>query len=226
MLLTNRHFGIWQFAPMWEATDKGGGGGADPPADDSDLDSIEGLGDKGKEAIKAERKARRDADAALKTLQGSVAGLQDSLKALQDEKTQRDADAAAAAERDRESRGEFEALAKTREQERDKAKDDLKALQERFDALHAVATATVKTDFDALPQEVRDVYSGAADDPVAMLAFIPKGKALAAKLTGGEENNSRNTDGAKPNPPVGDGNTDRRTESDKKAAELFAGTYW
>ena len=49
----------WQslvtFGPMLEATDKGGGGAGN--GDDSDIDAIEGLDDRGKEELTAERKA-------------------------------------------------------------------------------------------------------------------------------------------------------------------------
>lgn len=223
MLRGRQQHALWQIGPFLSTGDSGGTG--DPPADDSDLDGIDGLGDAGKAAIKAERAARRKADGDLKALNASLATMQDTLKSLQDEKAKRDADALKAAESEREQRGEFESLAKTREQERDSAKAELAALTERFAALNSAMQAVVKADFDTLPEEIREVYTGAADDPVAILAFVPKGKALAAKMQGGSENNSQEIEGAKPNPKPAGNTAGERTESDKQAAERFATSY-
>ncbi len=181
----------------------GGGTALDVPADDADIDENADLDDAGKKAIKAERAARREAARKAKEADDALKEAQRQLDAANREKAQRDADAASQAEKDREAKGEFEQLAKDRERERDQAKADLTALQTQFETLKTAATATVKADFDALPEVVREVYPGAADDPVAMLEFLPKGKKLAAALPGGEENNSRNVEGGEPNPKPG-----------------------
>ncbi len=97
-------------------------------------------------------------------------------------------------------RGEFEALAKKREEERDAAKGEATSLKAENDQLRAAVDSILTAEWKALPAEVRDAYSGADDDPLAKLAWLPKGKKLAEKLTGS------NSGGNRPGPkPGGDG---------------------
>lgn len=198
-------------------------GGALPP-DDSDIDKIEGLGDAGKEALKKERQARRDADKAAKDAADQLKSLGDQVKALTDDKARRDAEAATQAERDREAKGEFESLAKTREQERDQAKADLAALQKDFDALRTASLGMYKSEFDTLPAEVKDLYTGAEDDPVALMTFLPKAKTAAEKITAAAKSQENPDDkGNPPNPAPT--NTDTQTVDDKAALEAFRRSY-
>lgn len=126
------------------------------------------LGDAGKAALEAERKARRDAERQAKDLQTQL----DQIDA---DRRKADEDAAA-------KRGEFEALAATREQERDAAKREASSLKAENDALKAAVANVLDAEWKELPPEVRDAYLGGDDDPLAKLAFLPKGKTLAAKL--------------------------------------------
>lgn len=205
----------------------GGGGGV--PDDDSDIDKMDELGDAGKDALRKERKARREADAAAKTTQDTLKSVQDQLKVLQDADAERQREAAKKAEKDQEAAGKFEDLARTREQERDKAVADLAALQTRFDALNKAAGDVVKADFDTLPEEIRDLFTGSTDDPVAMLAFIPKGKKAAEALKPAGNGNGEGDgmgDGAKPKPPATPPSTPVAPTDDEAARKAFSSNYY
>lgn len=215
MLLGSKH---WHTGyRLFLAPDGTEGGSLDVPADDADIDAIADLGDAGKAAMKKERQARREAAKSAKEAADTLKAVQAQVDSLNRDKQKRDADAATQAEKDREAKGEFETLAKDRERERDQAKADLGELQTKYDKLRDVATTVVKTDYDALPEEVRDVYPGEADDPVAILEFLPKAKKLVEKMAGGEQNNSQGVNGATPPPkpsgPAGE---------DAKAADVAA----
>lgn len=202
-----------------------GSSGGSLPADDSDIDKMDDLGDAGKDALKKERQARRDAAKAEKEAKDQLKTLSDQVKTLTDEKAKRDADAAAQAESDREKKGEFESLAKDRERERDQAKEDLKKVQADFDALKSASLGMYKSDFDTLPQEVKDMFTGAEDDPVALMAFLPKAKKAAEKFGTGEQKKTED--------PIGGGNpanpeskpTTTQTKSDDEAREQFRRSY-
>jgi hypothetical protein len=206
-----------------------GGGGAGVPDDDSDLDKLEDLGDAGKAAIKAERAARRKADADAKAAADALKTAADRLTALEEADRKRTADAATQAEKDREAKGEFESLAKERENERDKAKAELAALQAQFDALKTAANTVVKADFETLPEAVRDVYTGDKDDAVAMLAFIPKGKKLVESLAkqgeGDSKTDSSNVKGAEENPKANGATGGDRSKEDAAALAAFRASY-
>lgn len=217
---------ISTFGPMLEAAERGGGGAGDLPADDSDIDAIEGLDDAGKKALRAERAARRAAKTEAAEAKRTLADVNKRLADLEKERADRDEADRKAREKASEDAGQFKELADQRERERDQMKSDLDALKAKFDALNTAATGLVKSDFDTLPEEIRDLYTGEAEDVVAMLAFIPKGKAAAARMSGGEENNSRNVEGATPNPPAKGDNTKVQTEADETARKAFAQTYY
>lgn len=140
-----------------------------------DLDGVEGLGDKGKEAIRKERAAAKAASDALKDVQKKLADL---------EQEKSDREAAEQKQRDKEAaeKGEWEALATKREGELKSAKDEATTLKGENDQLRTAITAVLDSEWKALPKEVQDAYLGAEDDPLAKLAFLPKGKALADKL--------------------------------------------
>ena len=145
-----------------------------------DLDGIEGIGDKGKDAIRKEREAAKAAREEAKAAKEE----RDALKA---EKEKREAEEAAAKEKEAAAKGEWEALAVKREGELKTAKDEAAALKGENDQLKTAIGAVLDAEWKDLPSEVRDAYLGAEDDPLAKLAFLPKGKALAAKLAGATE---------------------------------------
>ena len=223
MLLGNYRRGIHSFGPFLEAAKEGGGGGGNADAD-ADIDAIEGLGDAGRKALREERAAKKAAESKAAELSTSLADLNAQVKKLQEAEAERVKQASKEAEADREKRGEFEQLAKDRETERDAAVNDLKELQARFDALRTAALGIVKSDFETLPEEVRDFYSGEADDPVAILAFIPKGKAAAEKFAG-ENGKAAVSDGTGV-PPKGDTKPAPVVATDDEAARIAWGrTY-
>jgi len=78
--------------------------------------------------------------------------------------------------------GEFEGIAQVREQERDAARKEAASLQAKVDQLQAAIDNAIATEWKALPSEVLDAYIGDDEDALGKLAFLPKGKALAAKL--------------------------------------------
>jgi len=205
--------------------DQGGGGGEESDLTDEQIAAIPDLGDAGQKALRDQRDRRKAERDRRVQAEAQAADLQKQLDAAAREKAQRDADAASQAERDREAKGEFEQLARDRERERDQIKADMQALQERFDALNTAAQAIVKTDFEALPEEIREVYPGEADDPVAMLAFIPKGKKIAERMAGGTQNNSQEIDGAKPNPKANGAAVADAKVTDEQAARVNQARY-
>lgn len=201
---------------------------ADPggalPADDSDIDNIEGLGDAGKKALKAERQARRDAAKAASDAADTLKSLQDQVKVLTDAQDKANKDALAKAEKDREEAGEFKTLAETRATERDKAVADLQALQTSFDALKTASLGMYKSDFDTLPAEVKDLFTGAEDDPVALMAFLPKAKAAAAKISENAKSQENPDDKGNPPNPQPTNNSSIQV-TDEQARESFRRSY-
>lgn len=128
------------------------------------------LGDGGKAALDAERVARKAAERDLKALREQIAAS--------------DAETKARDEADAAKRGEWEQLATKREGERDAARSEATTLKAENDQLRAAIAGVLDSEWKALPSEVRDAYLGGEDDPLAKLAFLPKGKTLAAKLAG------------------------------------------
>lgn len=98
-------------------------------------------------------------------------------------------------------KGNFDAARSSLEGERDAAKGEATSLKAENDQLRAAVDSVLAAEWTALPAEVRDAYSGADDDPLAKLAWLPKGKKLAEKLTG-----SNGSGGNRPGPnPSGNG---------------------
>ena len=179
---------IWagRSLPMLSPDGDGGGGGTGdatgdqkPDAEGSDLDKIDGLGDKGKEAIRKEREA-------AKAAQDDAKKAREERDALQKEKAERESAEAKAREDEAAKKGEFEKLANERQTALDAAKAEAKTLKADNDALRGAIGGFLDAEWKALPAEVKDAYLGADDDPLAKLAFLPKGKALADKLAGKE----------------------------------------
>lgn len=186
-MLTNRAFWASQRLPLLApegetggSTNSDGGSGAATATETTeckdDIDQIDGLGDKGKEAIRKEREAAKAAADRAKAAEKRLAE-------LEREKSEREAADLKAKEDEAAKKGEFETLAKKREEERDEAKREATSLKAENDQLRAAIAAVLDAEWKALPDEVRDAYLGAEDDPLAKLAFLPKGKTLAAKLS-------------------------------------------
>jgi hypothetical protein len=188
-MLTSKTFWTGRHLPMLLPDSDGSAGAqseskpADVKQDDNkadDLDTIKDLGDAGKEAIRKER-------AAAKAAVDRAKAAEEERDALKAEKADREAAATKAQEEEAAKKGEFEALAKKREQERDAAKSEATSLKAENDQLRTAIAAVIDAEWKDLPKEVQDAYMGEDDDPIAKLAFLPKGKALAVKLAGKTE---------------------------------------
>lgn len=144
---------------------------------------------------------------------------QDDLNALAAKVRKEEKDKAQAA-KDKEERerleaeatkqGEFEKLANDRKAELDKLNPKLTALETERDALKVTLVEIAEASLKELPKEVMDIAPVVrADDksltnPLDVLAWLPKGKALAEKLNGQSATKgnpiSPRANGFKPNP--------------------------
>jgi flagellar biosynthesis GTPase FlhF len=120
-------------------------------------------------ALDAERKQKKEAEKE-----------RDALKRAQAE---RDAAEAKAKEEDAAAKGEFESIAQKREQERDQARQEAMALKAENDQFREAIRLVIAAEWDKLPEEVREAFLGDDEDVLGKLHFLPKGKALAAKLS-------------------------------------------
>jgi hypothetical protein len=86
--------------------------------------------------------------------------------------------------------GEFQKLADDRKAKIDELEPKLGNLQSELDSYRSSVAEIVKVELKALPEEVRDISPAQyAEDkslinPLDVLAWLPKGKALAEKLNG------------------------------------------
>lgn len=160
-----------------------------------DIDGIDGLGDKGKEAIRKERVAAKAATDALKETQKKLAD-------LERDKADRETAEAKAKEAEAAKKGEFEELATKREQERDAAKADATRLTAENDQFRAAMATGVAAGWKDLPEEVRKVgeKQHPEDDVLGRWSFLhdPDTKALVAKLT--DKSETKRGNGRDPRP--------------------------
>lgn len=183
-MLTNRF--NHRVLPMLAAEESGGGGGEAEKTESTsdDLDKVEGLGDKGKEAIRKEREAAKAAADEAKAAKAER-------DALLKEKAEREAAESKAREEEAARKGEFETLAQKREAERDEAKAELTRLTSEVDQFKAAMAEGIKSGWKDLPDEVRKIgeKQHAEDDVLGRFQFLndPDTKALVAKLTGSTE---------------------------------------
>lgn len=183
-MLTNRF--NHRVLPMLAAEESGGGGGESEKAESTsdDLDKVEGLGDKGKEAIRKEREAAKAAADEAKAAKAER-------DALLKEKAEREAAESKAREEEAARKGEFETLAQKREAERDEAKTDVARLTSEMDQFKAAMAEGIKAGWKDLPEEVRKIgeKQHAEDDVLGRFQFLndPDTKALVVKLTGSTE---------------------------------------
>lgn len=142
-------------------------------------------------------------------------------KARADAKAERDAaDAQTRTDADRkkaEERGEFDRVIADIERERDEANTKLDAANAKADRYSDAVAAFLDDDWQKLPDLVRDSYSGPDDDPLARLAWLPKGKALADHQT------ARGARGNGPDPAPGNGGAKAPTleQTKREMAGLF-----
>lgn len=145
-----------------------------PDADPQD-DIPDGLGDKGKEALKRERDARK---AAEKLAQDNAA----ELARLRQEKAAAEAERAKAAEEEAARKGEFEKLATDRAEKLTAATAELKAKDDEIAAYEALIAPMVETLAKELPKEALDGYD--AEQPMrARLAWLRDRERLVKALT-------------------------------------------
>lgn len=119
--------------------------------------------------------------------------------------------------------GEFEKLANSRQAELDELKPKLETATTELNAYKLKVAEMVAADLKELPEEVRDMSPAQlADDksitnPLDVLAWLPKGKALAEKLNG-----QTAVKGAKPSPRAngahGDPDADKRAKAEARRA--------
>lgn len=199
MFAQSRMFRVNRAMPFLSPDGEGAGAGGagagsethttDTKADDPD--KIEGLSDNDKEAFKRMRDQREAARAEARKAQ-------EERDALLKDKTEREAAEAKARDEEATKKGEFEKLAAERQTALDTAKSENKALKADNDAMREAINGFLDAEWKALPAEVRDAYLGADDDPLAKLTFLPKGKALAEKLAGTAQKETKRGNGADP----------------------------
>lgn len=117
-----------------------------------------------------------------------------------------------------EEQGEFKKLADDRQAELDDLKPKLESATAEIEKYKATVADIVKTELKALPEEVRDMSPGKYDDdktltnPLDVLAWLPKGKALAEKLNGAPA-----VKGAKPSPRANGDKPDPKADERARA---------
>ncbi len=205
--------------------------GGEIPETDEDIDKLEGVEDAGKTAMKKERQARRDAVKAFKDTNATLDTVKQQMADLQKRLDAKEADEQKARDKAAKEGGDFQKLAEKYEGERDQLKTDLDALQTRYDALNASAQTIVKSDFETIPDAIRALYTGPADDVVEMLKFVPKAKEAAKAIPAepAKEDSSQIKGSEEPPKNVGNqnGNTDtQKAEEDKRAKDAMARGYF
>lgn len=164
----------------------------DDSATNRDDSTADDLGDKGKAAIAAERKARRAAEAAAKAAQERL----DTLEA----------DAKKRAESEAVEQGKWQELAEKREADLATTTESLSTLKATNETLLTLVKADVDAAWNDLPDEVRDAYDGDDDDPLAKKQHMTRMAKVIERLTV-----SGATPGNGPNPKPSDGTIDHET---------------
>ena len=153
------------------------------PTDDGDrnddVNRIDGLGEKGKAALKQERDAREAAETKFTEAERE-------LKALRKRESEREEAERRRQEAEAAQRGEFEELAKKREAERDEWKDKAAGLQATLDRYQAAMKAGVDARWKDIPERVRTLYKGDPEDALARWEYLndPDVVDLAKELAG------------------------------------------
>lgn len=232
MLLSRNYWASRDFGIRFATDGEGAGGGKDGAKDESktgdqskdgskggdssqsdDLDGIDGLGDKGKNAIRAARQERDTAKNELATLAATV-------KDLQKFKDDQEKASREASEEDAKNKGEFEKLATKYKGELDTAQADVKTLTGRIKDLEAAMAGDLEEQFKALPEEVQKLWKGDEADVLGKYKFVtdPDYKAIAKRLAG--ESQQEGDRGNGKNPPAGD-----KKVTDAQASQSQAPLY-
>jgi len=167
--------------------------------------SAEVLGEAGKAALAAERKARREAESRVADFER-----QEKERADAGAKRQRDADMA---------KGEFEKVRTGLEQERDQAKAEAGDIEARYQRAIAVLSPDVDARWKDLPSEVASMYDGEADDVLAKAAHLNRTKALVDRLAGAMP---RTGNGPNPRRIEGNGPTPEQTRDELRNSGAYA----
>jgi hypothetical protein len=206
------------FRMFMRPDDNGGGGGSNNDDDDVELtdDQIEAmpdLTDGGKKALKDQRdrrKAERDARIAAET---ELVAAKEEANKLKREKAERERADQAEKDRVAAEAGQHEALAESRrvelervQGELDTANDKIETLEKSNKKMTEVIDKTIKDDWKGLPAEVTELFSGADDDAIAKMEWLPKARKMAETLEG-KRTERREGHGLDPDPK----NTDRPT---------------
>lgn len=83
---------------------------------------------------------------------------------------------------DLKAQGKFAEVEQTLKTDLQVANDEKSALQAQVDQYQAAVEGVLKADWDALAEDVKEYYPGGEDDTLAKIHWLPKGKALQAKL--------------------------------------------
>jgi multidrug efflux pump subunit AcrA (membrane-fusion protein) len=192
----------------------------DPPAGDPQAPKGEEaeLGDKGKEALERERSARKQAQKDLETLQASLADLQKF-------KDDTEAAASAAAAQRAKDQGQFEQIAKDAEAARDAAKADLAIAQDTIKQLTEAISTGLPESFEAIPEVVRNTYTGGDDNVLAKFQFVHH-PATAALVKAVDPKAAANLGNGNPVDPADPTKPKVKPEDATKAqAPLYSGAF-
>lgn len=192
----------------------------DPPAGDPPKDdpAEAELGEKGKVALQRERDARK---AAEKEAADTKAALAD----LQKFKDDTEAAATAAAAQRARDQGQFEQVAKDAEIARDAAKADLATAQDTIKQLTEAISTGLPESFEAIPEVVRNTYTGGDDNVLAKFQFVhnPATAALVKAVdpkAAANQGNGNPVDPADPTKPKV-----KPEEAQKAQAPLYSGAF-
>lgn len=156
----------------------GGGGGNDDGKPDS-ANPGGNQGEQGRPTFTAEQQKEIDRIAAKARREGQDAGKAEAEQARKDAEEQARKDREAA---DLKAKGEFEALEQTLRADLASATGERDQFKAQAARLTAAIDAVLTEEWTALGDDVREYYPGADDDPLAKLEWLPKGRALLAKL--------------------------------------------
>jgi hypothetical protein len=163
---------------MSAATDETVNVNVDIESDEQELPA--NLNDAGKAAIAKERDARKQAAKEARELKAEL----DALKA---DKAAADEAKRLADEKAAEEQGQFKELAEQRANDLAAANAAKQTAQEKLDTLIASIKPDVDDAWKALPEEVSEIYTGAADDVLGKKQFMTTHKKLIDKLTATKE---------------------------------------
>jgi hypothetical protein len=183
------------FYPDDDSKDDAKDGKGDPPEKNDEKDpDLDGLGDAGKAAL-AKIRGERDAE---KRRAKDLEAERDALKKTVDDAAAKEiADQEEAAKK----KGEFEQLAEKRGNELKAANETITSLQAQVDRLKSAIDKAIEPEWKELPDEVTDLFSGAEDDTIAKMEWLPKAKTAAAAL---DKNGDRRGHELDPDPAKGD----------------------